>query len=431
MSIASDEGSPNPSISEPTAAEETPLASEVSRPLSHDLRVMALIGVAHGTSHFFQLVLPPLFPFLIAEFEVSYTELGFLMTTFFISSGIGQPFAGFVVDRIGARRVMLAGLGLYTLAIFALSLAPSYWVLFPLLAIAGVGNCVFHPADYTLLNANVRTRYLGRAFGVHTLGGNLGWAIAPIYMLVLAQAFGWRAALAGAAALGAVVWLVVWWHRGALHAEPRTSNPTVGLRANVDMLAQTSIVLCFAYFMLLAAALIAVQNFLPALLDSMYATPTVLAGVVLTGFLLGAASGVVCGGFLADHSPQHAGIIIAGLVVSGLLLLSVAHINFGSTLLIATLAGAGFFSGVTTPSRDLLVRAATPPGATGRVFGIVYSGLDVGSALAPISVGLMLDHGHPRWALWAVAAFILAAVFTVSGIKGSLAGLRRTSRHSA
>jgi len=389
-----------------------------------DLLVTALVSAAHGTSHFFQLVLPPLFPFLIAEFDVSYTALGTLMTTFFITSGFGQPLSGFAVDRFGARRVLLGGLGLYVLAITALALAPSFWLLFPAVAVAALGNSVFHPADFTLLNANVRPGFLGRAFGVHTLGGNLGWALAPVFMLMIARELGWQAALGGAALLGASIWTFVWWHREWLEAEPATVRDEPGMKGQVAMLLQSTILLCFMYFLLLAAALIAVQNFLPSILGALYETPAVLAGTVLSGFLLGAAAGVLCGGFLADRSARHAGIIMGGLVASGCLLLSVAYLNLDAFPLVATLSAAGFLSGITTPSRDLLVRAATPPGATGRIFGFVYSGLDVGSALAPITIGVLLDSGRARIAMWLVAAFMLAAVFTIGGIRSILPARR-------
>jgi MFS transporter, FSR family, fosmidomycin resistance protein len=387
--------------------------------LKRDVLVMALIGVGHGTSHFFQLVVPALFLFLIADFDVSYTQLGSLMTTFFLVSGVGQPLAGFLVDRFGARSVLLLGLGIYCAAVFALALVPVFWAMFPLMCLAAIGNCVFHPADFTVLNASVRPGFLGRAFGVHTLGGNLGWALAPISMLLLAEVVGWRGALMGAAALGAAVWLMLWRYRHLL-ADDVSEEAATGDGAGTGalVLLQPAIVLCFTYFALLAAALIALQNFLPAILGALYETPRALAGITLTVFLVGAAAGVLGGGFLADRATQHSSIVAAGMAGSALLILSVAQIDYGTALLVAIVGGAGFLSGITTPSRDLLVRSATPPGATGRVFGVVYSGLDVGSALAPLTVGLMLDHDHPQWALWAVAAFMLLGVATVVSLPG-------------
>jgi len=387
-----------------------------------DVLTIALIGLAHACSHFFQLVLPPLFPLLVGALDTSYTELGLAMTAFFVASGIGQPLAGLLVDRFGARRVLFLGLGAYLLAVLAMAAADSVAALVPLMVIAGLGNSVFHPCDYTVLTASVHREYLGRAYGVHTLGGNLGWVAAPLLMLPVAHLLGWRAALACAAAVGAAVWIALWINRAALRDErdadpapgPRTAPPT-----SLALLRAPAVPLCFSYFLLIAGALIAVQNFLPPILDALHATPLVLGAAALTGFLLGASGGVIAGGVVADRSANHTGVIAGGLAGSGLLFVVLAHVAFPGAALVAVLFAAGFLSGITTPSRDLLVRAATPRGATGRVFGFVYSGLDVGSALAPASVGWMLDHGHARWALWAVAALLFAAIATAYSVRGA------------
>jgi MFS family permease len=244
-----------------------------------DVRTIALIGLAHGCSHFFQLVLPPLFPLLVAELGVTYTELGAAMTAFFLASGIGQPLAGLLVDRFGARDVLLLGLGIYVLAVLGMAAASSVPTLICAMLLAGIGNCVFHPADYTLLSASVRSTHLGRAYGVHTLGGNLGWAIAPVFMLSLAGLLGWRAALVSAATLGAMVWLSLWSMRACLRDESdeRVAVQPAGPTA-LTVLLSPAVTLCFGYFALLAAALIAVQNFLPPVLAALYRTPLVLGG---------------------------------------------------------------------------------------------------------------------------------------------------------
>jgi MFS family permease len=390
-----------------------------------DVRTIALIGLAHGCSHFFQLVLPPLFPLLVAELGVTYTELGAAMTAFFLASGIGQPLAGLLVDRFGARDVLLLGLGIYVLAVLGMAAASSVPTLICAMLLAGIGNCVFHPADYTLLSASVRSTHLGRAYGVHTLGGNLGWAIAPVFMLSLAGLLGWRAALVSAATLGAMVWLSLWSMRACLRDESdeRVAVQPAGPTA-LTVLLSPAVTLCFGYFALLAAALIAVQNFLPPVLAALYRTPLVLGGAALTGFLLGASAGVVAGGIVADRGAPNAVVIAAGLAGSALLFATLAHVALPAALLVGVLFAAGFLSGLTTPSRDLLVRSATPPGATGRVFGFVYSGLDVGAALAPVTVGMMIDHGHPRWALWAVALLLLAAIGTAVSVRVAVPGAR-------
>ena len=167
-----------------------------------DARVIGVVSLAHGVSHFLQLALPPLFPLLRAEFDVSWTLLGFVAGVFYVASGLVQFAAGFVVDRLGARPVLLAGLALLVGGTLAASLAPNPWWLFPCAAIMGAGNGVFHPSDFAILNANVTARRLGHAYSTHGVGGNLGYALAPIVSFGLGAAFGWRTHCSSWAASG-------------------------------------------------------------------------------------------------------------------------------------------------------------------------------------------------------------------------------------
>ena len=163
--------------------------------LRRDVHVIGLIAVAHFFSHFFQLTLPPLFPLLKTVFGVPYVALGLAMSVFYGASGIGQTLSGFLVDRIGAARVLLGGMALFASSVALAGLVPSYWMLLPVALLAGLGNSVFHPADYSILNASVDPRRIGRGYSVHSISGNLGWAVAPTVVVGLTASSGWRAAL--------------------------------------------------------------------------------------------------------------------------------------------------------------------------------------------------------------------------------------------
>ena len=381
---------------------------------------IGLVALAHACSHFFMLVLPPLFPFLVADFQVSYTELGLVMSIYFLASGVGQPIAGFLVDRYGARALLFGGLFLYWVAICVLAFLPEFWLFYPVMALAGIANSVFHPADYTVLSASVPHSHLGRAFSVHTLGGNLGWVLAPVFMLTIAEFGGWKLSIVAAGMLGLAIWLLLWLYRDVLRDERSAEESAQRQREGLGLsfIFSSTVVLCFWYFVLLAAALIAVQNFIGPILESIHTVSLVVAGAALTGFLIGASTGVIAGGIAADKTGEHAWVIVGGLAGSACLVVSLAYMPSIGILLIGVLFCAGFLSGMTSPSRDMLVRQVTPKGATGRVFGVVYSGLDVGSALAPVTVGYMLDKGLPTTALWVIGATILCGVLTVVGIRG-------------
>jgi MFS family permease len=385
-----------------------------------DVEVISLVGLAHGTSHFFHLLLPPLFPWLMPEFGLSFTQAGFLMTVFFVVSGIGQALAGFVVDRIGARPVLFFGVGLLAVSALVLGLAQSYPMLVLAAALAGTGNSIFHPADFTLLNRRVSTPRLGHAFSVHGLSGNLGWAAAPVFMAGIAAASDWHVAAFCASAVGFVVLALLIVRRDALHDAAQAVAPksTEGAPAphQLAFLRSSAVWLCFGFFFLVTSAFGILQNYAPAILGEVYGLPLVLATAGLTAYLLGSAAGMIAGGFVASRRTDSDRVIayaLGGAAVTALLLASGA---IPSWLVLPLMALMGFGVGCAGPNRDLLVRKAATAqfGKTsyGRVYGFVYSGLDIGLAVSPLVFGPMLDAGQFTAALAGVAVLQVAALLS-------------------
>lgn len=386
-----------------------------------DVRVIGLVGVAHAFSHFFQLALPPLFPLLRAEFGVSWTLLGTLVGVFYAASAVTQFSAGFAVDRIGARPVLLSGLGLLAGGTIAASLAPGAWWLFPIVALMGVGNGVFHPADFAILNANVAPARLGYAYSSHGVGGNLGYAAAPIVSFGLASIFDWRVALACMGAVGLFALGVLATQRAYLTSHRSPAGHVHDFKGSMAMFAQPAIALCFAYFMIQTTASVGLQTFLPAALNTGLAVPLVIAASAVTGYLLGGTGGIVVGGFLAARTKRHDRVAATGLLAGAFLLVFVALGVIPTVLVVPYFALIGFALGTTGPSRDLIVRNATPKGAAGRVYGFVYSGLDLGATIGPIWFGLMLDAHLGREMFYVVAGLFIAAVGTVVRVRRAAA----------
>jgi len=376
---------------------------------AQDVKVVGLVSAAHFMSHFFQIVLPPIFPLLKDAFGVGYAELSIVMTLMYATSGLMQTPAGILVDRLGPARVLIGGLGLYSAAVLLFGFAPNIWVLGALAVAAGLGNCVFHPSDYAILSARVQAARLGRAYGVHNLGGSLGWAAAPIIVLTLSSLFGWRVGLAIVGGAGLLLTLCLVMQSEALTTErPARSEGKEALVArSADMFLSRPILVCFGYFTLLAVATVTLQAFLPSSLVAGFGISLPVATAALTSFLVGSALGMFAGGIAADTFKQHELIVATGLLTTAALSLSIGILTIPIPALIPCIAVAGFGFGCTTPSRDMIVRSATPAGATGRVFGFVYSGLDLGSAMTPPILGLLLDHDLPR------LVFVFATVVLV------------------
>jgi FSR family fosmidomycin resistance protein-like MFS transporter len=386
-----------------------------------DARIIGLVGSAHFFSHFFQLTLPPLFPVLKDAFGVPYVALGFMMSLMYAASGIGQTISGFLVDRFGAARVLVSGMALFAGAVVAAGLAPSYWALLPIAVLAGLGNSVFHPADYSIFNASVNSRRLGRAYSVHAISGNLGWTVAPVVIVTLTAHFSWRVALIAVGGAGVLAALLLATERGVLADEARAVKRQdvgeSGLAADIRLLLVAPVLAAFAYFALLATSLIGIQTFAVAVLVALYHAPLGLATAALTAFLLGSSGGVLLGGFLADQTRRHDFVAAVGMASGALFALLLASGTLALGALPVVMAMAGFALGVTSPSRDMLVRAATPRGASGKVYGFVYSGLDLGSSLTPLIFGWLLDRGEPRAVFVVSAVFMLLTITTVVQVR--------------
>jgi MFS family permease len=377
-----------------------------------DARVIGLVGVAHGVSHFLQLALPPLFPLLKAEFDVSWTLLGALVGVFYAASGVAQFASGFLVDRIGARPVLLGGMALLAGGTLLASFAPGMSWLYPVVALMGVGNGVFHPADFAILNANVAQRRLGHAYSMHGIGGNLGYAAAPVVSFGLATVLGWRGALAAMAVVGLVVLGMLLTQRSHLGSHRASDSHGHSVPGSFTLFRQAAILSCFAYFVVQTSATVGLQTFSPSALNATFAVPLALANSAVTAYLLGSSAGILVGGFLAVRTDRHDRVAATGLAAAAGL---VAIVATGPSLptLLPLFAAIGFVAGATGPSRDLIVRSATPKGAAGRVYGFVYSGLDVGATLGPLWFGVLLDHGMGRQMFLAIAVLLGIAIMTV------------------
>jgi MFS family permease len=384
-----------------------------------DARTIALVGLAHGTSHFFHMLLPPLFPLFVRDFDVSYAQLGLLVTVFFVVSGIGQALAGFLVDRVGARPVMFAALGCFVAAALLGASAQGLDGLLLAAAVAGLGNSPFHPVDFTILNRRVSAPSLGHAFSVHGVSGNLGWAAAPMFELAIVQATGsWRWALVACALWALAVLLLLAWQRDAiddgLPAGSVRAPGGAGSEGTFSFLRLPSVWLCFSFFFFSTCAISAIQSFAGPALAKLHSLPITTTAYVVTGYMVAGALGILAGGFLVGRTERLERVIGACLAVAAGLLAVVGTGWLPAALAMAATALAGFGVGLAGPSRDMLIRRASPPGATGRVYGTVYSGLDIGFAIASPIFGAVLDGGRPGGVFYGAAAALVLGIVAAS-----------------
>jgi len=386
--------------------------------LRQDAATIGLVGLAHATSHFMQMLLVPLFPIFRQEFDLSYSQIGFLVSVLYMISSLGQASSGFVVDRLGARPVLFTSFVLFIAAAITAANATGYSSLITVMVLVGIGNSPFHPVDFTIMNQRVSSARLGYAFSVHGITGNLGWALAPVFFVGITALSSWRMAYYCAALLLLLVLVILFFYRALLQTQiTQHALANKSWTNDFSFLRLSAVWWCFAFFMFATMTLAIVQSYSISILQKLHSVSLYAANATLTAYMLCAAVGMVVGGWVAAKFPGKSDHVVARAMIaaSAILVLAASGVlgAWGTCVLIAS---TGFAIGVGGPSRDMMIKQATPVGATGRVYGLVYSGMDVGFAIAPAAFGVLMDRGYYASVLVGASMTLMIAVFLALGV---------------
>jgi MFS transporter, FSR family, fosmidomycin resistance protein len=381
---------------------------------TRDVQVISLISAAHFVSHFYIMLLQPILGVVRAEFDVSYIAIGFALTAFNVVSAALQTPVGFLVDRVGARQMLIAGMLLGGAALVVAALVPNYWVFVAMFALLGLANTVYHPADYALLSASIGGHRIGKAFSVHTFAGFLGTGIAPAVILFCATQWSWRGAYLIAAAIGVVVALsVLLFGRVLVQGPAPKANAAPAEQFGWRLLFTGPILRNLMFFALIAVAGGGLSTYSVVGLGALHGTSASVANMALSGFLLLSALGVLIGGVIADKTTRHERVAAICFAATAAMVVLIGEVDLGAVVLVLVMSLGGVLNGIIQPSRDMMVRAVTPPGAFGKVFGFVTTGFNLGGMISPILFGWLMDRGEPRLIFVLVAVFMLLSLFTV------------------
>ena len=408
--------------------------------MRRDVTVIGLVSGGHFMSHYFSTILPPLFPFLHNDLGVSYTLLGLLLSAKNLTSGTMQLPAGILVDKYGAKFLLIAGFTILLTCYFLFALTTSFWIMAGLILLAGFGNAVFHPADYSILNGTISESRIGRSFSAHTFSGNLGDALAPVVILTTATLWNWRVGILASCIVGVglMIGMITQWKRieeGA--AKPKSKKEKKeDSAANVvttdqavaaaekelstwaavrQVMTSTPMLFLFLFFALQQLGSGGFRNWAVAGLVTLHETPVAVAGAALTGFLFASAFGVLAGGIVADKNSRHDLVAGGALLLTAILAVIVGRFPLDTVVLVGVFTLAGWVQGMIRPARDMMIRAASPKGSIGKAFGFVFSGQAIGGTIAPVVFGAMIDLGAPSWVFYMSAVFMLFCMFAVMG----------------
>ena len=381
-----------------------------------DVKVISIVAIAHFVSHVFIMLLPPIMLLVKDHFRVDYTDIALAITAYNVMSALLQTPAGFLVDRIGARIMLTLGLILSGVAICISAMLPGYWAFLVGYALLGVANTVYHPADYSILSATIDGKRIGKAFSIHTFAGYLGSGVTPAMVIAAVALWGWNGGFLCAAVLSfaAAILLMVTGSvlprvpRKTMAAAARTSDTKVGW----DLLMSPPILRNLLFFFCLAMANGGIQTFAVVSLGALHGTPASVANIGLSGFLLFSALGVLVGGIIADRTPHHERVAAVGFACTSTMAALLGWVEMPAGILILMMSTGGLLNGIIQPSRDMMVRAVTPPGSFGKVFGFVTTGFNLGGMVAPLTFAWLMDHGQPRLIYVIVIVFILLALLT-------------------
>ena len=380
-----------------------------------ETKVVGLVSTGHFFSHFYMLLLPPLFPILREHYGVGFTELGFALTTYSIATALTQVPAGFIVDRYGARRLLIAGLLLEAVVIAGIGFFATFGAFVVLLALAGIANSVYHPADYSILTRAVDGSRMGRAFSIHTFAGYLGEAVAPATILGLMVWLDWRMAIVLCGAGGGVVAILLAVNSSLLDdvASPAATPSDQSSKAGLRLLISLPVVMGLLFFVGISLTGRGVTGFSVSALTELSTISLTSAGVLLSCYLFAMPVGVLVGGWVADQTTRHGRFAAICFVAVAVVMFTIAafHPPFVVTGLLFIVAG--LFSGMVAPSRDMLIRSVTPPGEVGKVFGFVSTGYNIGGIFGPPLFGYLLDHYAPQSLFWVVGIAALMTMGTV------------------
>lgn len=379
-----------------------------------EAQAVGLVGFAHLLSHLYMLPLVPLVLDITADLGIGLAEYGIAIAAYAIATGVFQTPMGLVVERMGGRRVLIAGLALNAACYVLIGLfAADFWMFVGLMALAGVGNSVFHPADYSLLSASVGEGRMGRAFSVHTFLGHVGAISGPVITAGLEPFLEWRGAVVAIGALGLATAAVLMVCAGSITEGSKVKKGAPMGQSLRELVRSPAVLLFFLFYMCTAASNVGITQFSVAAFQGIYGLDRVAAVVALTAYQIGALALVLPGGLLADRTTRYDLVLVAGFSATALLTFLAGTALLPFWMVVVVLCVAGALRGGINSTRDVAVRNVAVHIPIGTVFAFISTGFLLGQAIAGPFYGWLFDNYSPQYIFYVSAAIYVLGIATV------------------
>ena len=377
-------------------------------------KIVGVVGAAHFYSHFYFLVLPLMFPILYDVYGIGYTELGIGYAVFSAATALFQAPIGFVVDRYGARSILIAGVAVESVVLALFGVFHSYTSYLILMGLAGMANAVYHPCDYSILTRSIHSRSLGKAFSIHTFCGQSGSVAAPIVIVLITAGLDWTYALMLCGALGLVVvaCLVVGFRGIELPDIQKADSAFQKRGSSLRLLFSLPVLLGWLFFLGFAMSSTGLYDFSVSAFTEIYDSTLAQAGIVIWLFLAADAVGILCAGFYAHRWNRHELVVMNCFIIVAACMFFITLVPMSLMALSIPMTIAGFFYGFIAPSRDVIISNLAPAKDMGKVFGTVTTGFNAGGILGAPLFGYLLDLGDPYSIFWGAGIISILTIFT-------------------
>ena len=377
------------------------------------LREMWLISAGHMLTHWYPATFYLLLPLIGRELDLSYTEIGFIMTAMYGIGALTSMPGGMLVDMVGKKGKLMA-LSLFWIGVpYALiSITHSYWMVIACVCLVGVGNNLWHPAAI----ATLATRYPARkgfVLSLHGMGGNVGEALAPLAIGALLATWSWRTVVVVNILPGLVMAALILIYVGAFSGE-RNRSEAAAPRSIGDYLNNFGQLFRNRALMLISCATglrtltqSGLLTFLPVYLAYELKYSPFAVGICMAVLQLGGFIAAPVGGHLSDKLGRKR-IIMSGMTVAGITIVGMA-LAAKTPWFVVFVALVGFFLYAMRPALQAWAMDATPVNMRGSTVGLQFTFSAVGSALAPLICGMIADRYGIYMAFYFLAGTIVFA----------------------